>query len=362
MSSTKSVRFVKNTKDSEFYETLRRRAAAYFEEKQISRHANGQMVFKTIFMVALYLVPYFLSITVVESKIVYLGLWVLMGVGVSGIGLAVMHDANHGAYSSNKKINDLVGYLLNITGGCASFWKIQHNVLHHTYTNIQHLDDDISRVKILRFSPNAPYLKIHRYQHYYAWFLYSLMTLAWVTNKEFVQLFEYRQRGLIKDRKVFRKMLLELIFTKVLYYFYILVLPMLLLPFSPWFILLGFLCMHLTSGLILSLVFQPAHVVPDAAFPLPNKEGTIENEWAVHQLLTTADFGQNNRLLSWFVGGLNFQIEHHLFPTVCHVHYKDLSKIVRKTAEEFQFPYHAQKSWLAAIINHGRMLKSLSKN
>ncbi|MCB9303084.1 MAG: acyl-CoA desaturase [Lewinellaceae bacterium] len=355
-----AIRFAKGT-TNDFYHTLRRRANAYFEENQISRHANAHMVVKTVFMVCLYLVPFILSLTVVESKAVFFGLWLLMGVGIAGIGMAVMHDANHGAYSSKETVNDLIGYLLNLVGGCASYWKVQHNVLHHTYTNIQGHDEDISRVKIMRFSPHAPKMKMHRYQHYYAWPLYGFMTLLWVTTKEFSQLFEFREKGLLHGKFRFRKMLLEVVLTKILYFAYILVLPMLILPFSPGFILLSFFSMHFVGGLILSLVFQPAHVLEGNDYPLPDEEGRMENHWAIHQLRTTADFGQDNKLLSWYVGGLNFQIEHHLFPNICHVHYRALSKIVRQTAEEFHLPYHTEKSWGAAIRSHGRLLRELSK-
>lgn len=358
--STATIRFAKGA-GGDFYHTLRARVSAYFEENNISRHANFQMVVKTVFMTSLYFVPFIISLTIVESQAVFFALWLLMGIGMAGIGLSVMHDANHGAYSGNKTVNTLLGYLLNVVGGCAAYWKVQHNVLHHTYTNIQGLDDDISRVKILRFSPHADKMKIHRYQHYYAWLLYGLMTLSWVTTKEFAQLFEFRDRGLLPGKNGFRNMLLEVLFTKVLYYAYVLVLPMLILPFSPWFILLSFLSMHFVAGLILSLVFQPAHVLLENDFPLPNEEGRMENNWAIHQLLTTSDFGQDNKLLSWFVGGLNFQIEHHLFPKVCHVHYKALSGIVRQTAEEFHLPYHTEKTWGAAIRSHWRMLRELAQ-
>jgi linoleoyl-CoA desaturase len=353
------IKFTRNSAN-DFHSVLNKRVAEYFEQKGVSKYADGRMVIKTIFMLALYFVPFILSLTVVESKAVFLLLWVIMGIGSAGIGLSVMHDANHGAYSSNKRVNEIMGYCLNVIGGCASYWKIQHNVLHHTYTNIQGFDEDISRVKILRFSPNAEKRKIHRYQHYYAWFLYSLMTLAWVTIKEFSQLFEFRDRGILKNKAEFNKMLVEVVLTKALYYGYILVLPMLILPFSPWFILLAFLITHLVAGFILSCVFQPAHVMPDCEYPMPDDEGNIENNWAVHQLLTTANYANKSRIFSWYAGGLNFQIEHHLFPHICHIHYKKIAPIVRKTAEEFNLPYHSEKTVLSALASHTRMLKMLA--
>jgi linoleoyl-CoA desaturase len=353
------IRFAKGA-DNSFYATLRQRSNAYFEENGLSRHANTEMVIKTIFMIALYLVPFILSLVLPVSPLVFFLLWLVMGVGMAGIGLSIMHDANHGAYSANPRVNTMLGYLLNVVGGCAAYWKIQHNVLHHTYTNIHGYDEDISRVQILRFSPHSKKMKMHRYQHYYAWLLYGLMTVSWVTTKEFSQLFEFRDKGLLTGKHDFRNMLFELVFTKVLYYAYVLVLPILILPFSPWFILLCFFSMHFVGGMILSLVFQPAHVAPDAAHPLPDSEGRIENHWAIHQLLTTTGFGHGQRMLSWFMGGLNFQIEHHLFPTVCHVHYRALAPIVQQTAQEYGLPYHTEETWWAAIRSHGSMLRSLA--
>jgi linoleoyl-CoA desaturase len=137
-------------------------------------------------------------------------------------------------------------------------------------------------------------------------------------------------------------------------------LPMLILPFSPWFILLAFLITHLVAGFILSCVFQPAHVMPDCEYPMPDDEGNIENNWAVHQLLTTANYANKSRIFSWYAGGLNFQIEHHLFPHICHIHYKKIAPIVRKTAEEFNLPYHSEKTVLSALASHTRMLKMLA--
>lgn len=354
-----SIKFARAT-SNDFFKILRQRVDSYFEENKISRLADGRMVFKTIFMLALYLVPFIISLTIVESKLVYFGLWIIMGIGMAGIGLSIMHDANHGSYSKNKFVNYGLGHMINIVGGCASFWKIQHNVLHHTYTNIHGHDEDISRTKIIRMSPHAPKKAIHQYQHYYAWFLYGLMTLTWATNKEFQQIFEFKEKGLLDEKGVYATFWTELIVTKVLYHAYIFGLPLLLTPFSFGFILVSFLAMHFLAGIILGYVFQPAHVIMENDFPLPDETGCVKNTWAINQITTTANFAPNGGLFSWYVGGLNFQIEHHLFPNICHVHYKAISGIVEKTAKEFDLPYLSEKTWFAAIANHQRLLKKLA--
>jgi linoleoyl-CoA desaturase len=249
-----------------------------------------------------------------------------------------------------------------MVGGNAFNWKVQHNVLHHTYTNIHDVDEDISPRGILRMTPHGDWKSIHQFQHLYAWFFYGLMTLVWVLVKDFVRLARYQKDGLVKNQKTsLAKELTILLMTKALYIGYILVLPMVLLDitFLQWFI--GFLTMHYVAGFILAVIFQPAHVIDGTEYPMPDNEGKMENSWAIHQLLTTTNFANKSRIFSWYVGGLNFQIEHHLFPNVCHVHYRKISPIVRKTAEEFGLPYKNEPTFIGALIGHGKLLKELGK-
>lgn len=359
----KTARF--NAKNgAEFYKTLRQRVDDYFASNNISKNGNSAMVFKTIVMLSLYFVPYFVMLIGDFSGWIFFALWILMGIGVSGIGLSVMHDANHGSYSKNPTINKWVGNVIALIGGHSTNWKIQHNVLHHTYTNIEGLDEDIDPPGgMLRFSPHQPLKKRHKYQHLYAWFFYGLMTLAWSLTKDFKQLIRYEKMGLIKSqRTTFRAELTKIIVAKVIYFSFILVVPMLVLSVSWWMIVLGFLLKHYTAGLILSTIFQSAHVMENMEYPEPNAEdSSLENNWAVHQLYNTTNFARKKKLFSWFVGGLNFQIEHHLFPNICHVHYSALSELVKKTAEEYNLPYYEEPTFRSALATHVRMLKQLGR-
>ena len=130
---------------------------------------------------------------------------------------------------------------------------------------------------------------------------------------------------------------------------------------SWYHILLGWFCMHFVAGMILACIFQPAHVVPTSEYPKPDENNTVKGDWAKYQILTTANFAPNNKILSWYIGGLNYQIEHHLFPNICHVHHKSLSKIVQETAHEFGLPYHSQPTFGGALLNHAKMLYRLRK-
>ena len=348
--------------DNDFRKILRKRISDYFKSNNISKNANTGMVLKTITMICLYFIPYFMMMFgLIENMWIILTMWIIMAFGMSGIGLSIMHDANHGSYSKNKRVNQWLSYLINFIGGNKENWRIQHNVLHHTFTNIEGVDEDLDGPFFLRFSPHKKRYWIHKGQHIYAWFFYGLMTISWSTTKEFIQLVRFKKLGLTQTQRKYRKMLAELIIWKLIYFTYILVLPMIILPVSPWFTLICFLIMHFISGFILSTIFQTAHIMESSEFPIPKETGEIKNNWTIHQLLNTANFAPKSKLLSWYVGGLNYQIEHHLFPDICHVHYKKISKIVKETAEQFNLPYHSNKTFFGAIIQHWKMLKMLGR-
>ncbi len=351
-----------NKDKSRFYGTLKQRVDNYFTENNISQHANGAMIFKTAFMLSLYFIPYFI---IMSATLPLWGMWlctVTMGLGLAGIGMSVMHDANHGAYSSSETVNKIMGWTLNLVGGDANNWKIQHNVLHHTYTNIHGHDIDVNDKTLMRFSPRGKYKPIQYFQVVYAFFFYSLMTFYWSTGKDFVQYVQFTKARHQGESKMERfGNFAFIILWKLIYYFYIIALPLMLLNVTWWQLLIGFCTLHLVAGLVLSVVFQLAHVVEGASFPEPDENGNIENEWAIHQLNTTVDFARDNRLVTFYVGGLNFQAVHHLFPRVCHVHYPRIAPIVRKTAEEFGIPYLYNPTLISALASHVRHLKKMGR-
>jgi linoleoyl-CoA desaturase len=352
------VTFAK-THNEEFYKTLRKRVLDHFKSSGKSRHANANMVFKTITMCALYFVP-FAFLFVVESTWISMLLWITMGVGMAGCGLSVMHDANHGAYSKRQWINKYLGHIIIFLGGNDTTWRIQHNVLHHTYTNVAGLDEDLDPGPVLRFSPHEDRLPQHKYQHIYAWFLYGLMTMMWMTVKDFKQVYRYKKMDLLSSQgKTYKKTMWFVGVTKAVYIFMFMVSPM-IWGATAWYVaLIGFLVMQFLTGFILSIIFQPAHVVPTSNYSKPDESGNIDADWAVNQLFNTTNFAPKARLFSWYVGGLNYQVEHHLFPNICHIHYRKLSKIVRETAIEYDLPYNSFNTFRKALVEHGKMLYNL---
>lgn len=358
-----SIQFSKDH-NTEFYKTLKSRVNAYFKENNIAKTANLAMVIKTIVLMCLFLTPYaFLYLTGL-STYVYLSLWAIMGFGMAGVGLSIMHDANHGAYSRKPWVNTIIGNVIILLGGSARNWRVQHNVLHHTFTNVFDHDEDIDPpVPVLRFSPRSKHRSIHKFQHLYAWFFYGLMTLFWYISKDYQQAFRYKKKGLVGALGIsFKQHLFRIILLKLFYTFLFLFCP-LYFGGSAWQIsLFGFLIMQFICGLVLAVIFQPAHVVPVSTYPVPNDSGVVEADWAVSQLYNTANFAPKSKLFSWFVGGLNFQVEHHLFPSICHIHYKKISKIVEQTAKEYMLPYHSYKTFIKALSEHTKMLKALGKH
>ncbi|KIO52984.1 fatty acid desaturase family protein [Flavobacterium hibernum] len=342
-----------------FFRTLNSRVNNYFKENNIQKTGNWKLHLKAVILFAVFLTPYFLILTLNMPFWAQLLLNILMGVGMAGIGMNVMHDGNHGSYSSKSWINKIMGGSIYILAGNVHNWQVQHNVLHHTYTNIHGHDEDLDAGRIIRFTQNAEWHRFHKFQHYYSFFLYGLLTFNWALTTDFKQMKNYLKRKLSYGAPQSpTKLWTVLVITKIIYVLIWIALPM-LLGVTWWKVVIGFFVMHYTAGLILSIVFQLAHVVEETSNPIPNEDGEIENTWAIHQLYTTANFAPKNKVINWFTGGLNHQIEHHIFPNISHIHYGKIAEIVKQTAIECNLPYHEFRTMRGAVIAHYKHLKDL---
>ena len=333
----------------------------YFRLNRLEKKATTGMKVKTIVLLLAYFTPIaFHWFGLVTEPWLVLLLYSISGLGIAGIGMGIMHDANHGAYTRNNTMNYFLSHTLDLMGCSSEIWKLQHNVLHHTYTNIHGHDEDITApIWLLRFSPHSKHYSAHRFQHLYVWFFYGILTLFWVTGKDFVKAIGYRKKGLIQSNKELTVRLLKLIPLKAFYFTYALIIPIWMTPLPAYWLIIAFVLMHFVAGILLSVVFQLAHVVPEMTYPQADTNGSIENNWYVHQLQTTSNFSPGNKVLAWYLGGLTNQIEHHLFPQICHVHYPNLSKIVQRTAEEYNIPYHVNQTFFQALAGHVNTLRSL---
>ncbi len=354
------IRFAK-PEPARFVREVKGGVERYFAESGRSPKADHRMVLKTVVLVGGTVACYVAILSNAFGPWTMLGLAALLGVSIAGIGFSVSHDALHGAYSHSPRVNRILGYSFDLIGANAYMWKITHNVIHHTYTNIEGVDEDLtSAAPLLRLSPGMPAHWFNRFQHLYGFAAYGLATLNWIFVKDYQQ-FLKRDLGPYKNRKHPPVEWAKLFGFKLVVYLYLIVVPLLVLHLPWWQVLIGFLTVHLTAGLVMGIVFQLAHVVEGTDYPAPDAEGWIEHEWLIHEMETTSDFAHGNRLLSWYIGGLNYQIEHHLFPHVCSVHYPALREIVRGAAERCGVPYHYQPTLRAAIASHYRMLRTLGR-
>jgi linoleoyl-CoA desaturase len=341
---------------SSFIAELRERAASHFNGA--SEKGGWAVGFRAFVMLGMTFGAYALILTNRFSLLAMLGLAVVMGVGMAGIGFGVAHDALHGSYSRYPLVNKIFGLSLDICGGSSYIWKVGHNLIHHTYTNIVGVDADLDTSAALRQSPHSAYSPQHRYQHLYAIGLYSLATLNWSFLKDYKDLVQ-NNWGAFKEKTHRRQDIVAVLALKCIHYVWTIVVPLLVLKIHWWQFLIGYVTMHITASLILGHVFQLAHVVEGISYPLPNANGAMAEDWVAHELRTTANFSNGNALLTWYVGGLNHQIEHHLFPRVASVHYYALSKIVRSFASEHGLPYIHNRTFFGAVRSHYRLMKTL---
>lgn len=346
----------RNINSSSFHQELKKRVQQYFTDKNIDPTGNFSLYFKAILFWSLYIFLYVHVLFFGDNAWLSVVECLLMGGLTAAIGFNVMHDGGHGSFSNSKFWNKIAAFSVNALGASALMWNNKHNIVHHTYTNIDGIDDDIEIKPMLRMCHTQKKYLIHRFQHIYVWFLYPLLLIVWVFASDYTKYFK-KKIGVvpIKKLRVFDHFAFWI--AKIGYYTMMIALPIYMVGFMNW--LIGFLIITMFAGLILSMVFQLAHTVEETSFPVPTEHNDIENEWAIHQIQTTANFATKNKLVCWLVGGLNFQIEHHLFPKISHVHYPAISQIIKKTCAEFDIKYIEFKRTRDAILSHSLHLKRM---
>ena len=344
----------------------------YFEREHIPKTGTFKLFSKTIILFSmligvysaiLSLEPYTLfsiTIPVWLYKFIYLALWALLGLIFASIGFNIMHDAAHGSYSKKKSVNQLFAYSLNLVGGNEKFWKKKHNIAHHTYTNVDRHDEDIDILPFMRVHKDQKWYWIMQYQHFYWVLFYSFTYVLWITLSDFWKYFSGKIRTdsgnkikmTIKDHFIF-------CFSKIFFFTVFIGIPA--YYHGTLYALIGFfLILSPVCGLVIATVFQLAHIV-ESTDNVSAENGIVHDDWTAHQLKTTANFATQNKALSWYVGGLNFQVEHHLFPRISHIHYPAIRPIVKKTAESFGVKYNEEPTFFSAIRSHVRELKKLGQ-
>jgi linoleoyl-CoA desaturase len=354
-----SVRSLRFTQQHGFRKALNERVDAYLLANDTPERDVPGMRLKTAIALAWWLAAYLLLLLGHFPPLVNAGLCIVWAMAIASVGFNVMHDANHRGYSDHPRVNKLISLSAEMLGMSGFRWRTKHNVWHHTYTNIAGFDDDVETYGLMRLTPRASWKPLHRVQAWYFPVVYSLIGLDFIMRDFMMALF-----GRSDPNHVYPKMSAADKVTfwagKLFYFMIMFAIPLLVFPW--WQVLVGFLLVMLTVGLILGVIFQLAHITGDAAFPEPvGSPPHMNAEWAVHQVETTVDFAPRNRLLSWYIGGLNYQVEHHLFPHICHLNYPRLAPIVRATCEEFGIRYHCYPTWREAFACHWRELRLLGQ-
>ncbi|HLK90618.1 MAG TPA: acyl-CoA desaturase [Polyangia bacterium] len=343
-----------------FRRDLEARVAGYFRDGNHSRHATGRMYLKTLFLLSWLAASYVGLVAWAANPWQAIPLAVSLALAMAGIGFNVQHDGNHGAYSRHPALNRAAALSLNLLGGDAYFWRYKHNIAHHTYPNISGADNDIYMGPFARMSPHDRRYWFHRFQYLYVWGLYSLLAVKW-------QLFD-DYRSMISPGVADTHVPRPRGWDQVCFWvgktcFLMLAFGVPLLTHHRLAAVVGlYFLTAAVLGLTLATVFQLAHCVEEAEFRVP-AEGSrkIEREWMTHQIETAVDFARDNWFLTWYLGGLNFQIEHHLFPKICHVHYPALSPIVEATCRTHGIQHRSHRTMRRAIRSHVRWLRHLGQ-
>lgn len=341
-----------------FYKTLKLRVDEYFAQEKLHYHGNWQIFLKTGIILTGYITCYISLVFFTHNIWAALFIGFLLSQFYVMIGFNIQHDANHNSYSKHSWLNKLGSLSLDFVGGSSELWKQAHNFLHHTYTNIDNIDADMETLSLLRLNPHQEWKPWHRFQHLYFVFVYAILLFYWIYLSDFQKLIS----GKIGDYKLPNlgyKRLTILFSFKAFYIFYALILPCFFHPI--YHVIIANLLILGMVGFNLSIIFNLAHIMNKNEFPITQGQ-YLQDEWAIHQVKTTANFATNNWFLTWYLGGLNFQIEHHIFPRMSHIHYPNIHHIVKKTCEEFNIDYINYGTIGEAVIEHINYLQMLGKS
>ncbi len=354
-----AVRSLQFTRQRGFRKTLNERVNTYLRDNNLPARDVPAMYLKTVGALAWWLGTYLLLMLGHFSPLINIVLCMAWGMAIASVGFNVMHDANHGGYSNHPRINKLMSLSAEMLGMSGFRWRVKHNVWHHTYTNIAGFDDDVETYGLMRLSPRLPWKPLYRAQAWYFPLIYSMIGFDFIL-RDFLMVLIGRSDALHVYPKMSAVDKLTFWVGKLYFFAIMFVLPLTVFPW--WQVLVGFVIVFVTFGVVVATIFQLAHISGDATFPEPIGDPLhIDDEWAVHEVETTLDFAPHNRLLNWYIGGLNYQIEHHLLPHICHLNYPRLAPIVRQTCEEFGIRYTAYATWREAFAAHWHELRLLAR-
>lgn len=342
--------------DNAFYIELKRRVDSHMTINGRRERDCPQMYLKTAIILITFVCSYVSLVFVASNWMLAMPLAVLLAFATAAIGFNIMHDASHHAYSAKGWVNKIAALSLDMIGGSSFFWHWKHVVYHHNYANIYDFDTDIDLGVLGRFAPQSKRLPIHAFQQWYFWILYGVLVIKWNLYDDFRVAIQGRI-GEHRYRPMRGSQLATFIIGKFAFFAIAFGTP--LMFHSALTVVLVYLLVAFIAGIVLSVVFQLAHTVEEASFPQPQLPGHMEKSWAVHQLEATVDFARKSSVAYWLLGGLNFQIEHHLFPRMCHTNYPFIAPVVEATCRDFGIKYNVHDSFRQGVVSHFRWLRRM---
>jgi len=349
----------KFSKGNSFHVEMKKRINDYFANTGQNPTGNFKLWGKALILLVTWVAVYIHLVFYTPGVLMCVFECIVLGGLTAAIGFNIMHDGAHGSFSKYPAMNKAAAVTLGFLGGSHFMWDVKHNMIHHAYTNIDGVDDDIDARPFLRMAPTQKKHKLYRYQHLYFWFFYGWLHAFWILFSDFKKYFA-RKVGDIPLKKMKFKDHFWFWTYKAVSFSLFFVIPSLMVGFWPT--MLGFAILTFFAGVVLSIVFQLAHTVEHTHFPMPDEvTAKMEDEWAIHQIKTTANFATRNRVISWLVGGLNFQVEHHLFPKISHIHYPAINKIVKQVCLEFKVEYIEYPRMRQAVASHVMFLKRMGR-
>ncbi len=347
------VTFAKNVG---FRKELNKRVDAYFQSENIAPRDNFAMYFKTAIILGWVIAAW--TFTIFGPPIMWMKVvgCILLGFGIAGVGFSVGHDANHGGYSSKKWVNYIFGLTYDLIGVSSYLWKFRHNFLHHTYTNILGHDVEIHGDGLVRMTPFMEYKWYHKFQHIFISFVYAIIPFYWSVADINQILFKRKYHDHVIPTPKPLEMLI-LLGSKFIWLGLFIGIPI-AVGYTPLQAFVGFSITYMCYGVLICNVFMLAHVMQPAEFIQPTAESNhIDDEWAIFQVRTTVDFAPKNLFLNWYLGGLNYQVIHHLFPHICHIHYPKIAPILDEVCAEFGVKYNVYKTFGEALVANYSWLK-----
>jgi linoleoyl-CoA desaturase len=349
--------------DKAFEIELHWRVDEYFSKAGVPRTATTGVYFKAFFMFAVFVATYVLLVFTAKTFWQGVVLSAFLGFCMVGIGVNIQHDGSHNAYSRHRWINRIMAMTVDLIGASSYLWSWKHNRIHHSYTNIAHYDTDIDLGILGRIAPSEKRLWFHRWQHIYLWLFYGLLVIKWQLFDDFFNAF----RGKLGNHTIPRPKgtdLAVLALGKLVFFSLAFAIPLFFHSLTQ--VLFYYALAMIVEGSTLSLIFILPHGVGDAEFPMPvpvaGNKSALPYSRAEHQARVTVDFKRKNPIVTWLVGGLNFHREHHLFPSVSHVHYPRIAGIVDEVCEQFNIPHVNHRSYAVGLSAHYRWLRRMGRD